>query len=63
MWLDFDPQSEDDETKCIWCLKEMTNFVPVKETGTHTQEKRSGRYYNRYITKGVSNAQFHRRFH
>ena len=31
MWLDFDPQSEDDAASVIKKLKEITDFVPVKE--------------------------------
>ena len=31
MWLDFDPQSEQDAHNAITKLKEMTDFVPVKE--------------------------------
>jgi len=31
MWLDFDPQSEQDAHNAITKLKEMTEFVPVKE--------------------------------
>ena len=31
MWLDFDPQSEDDAASVIKKLREITDFVPVKE--------------------------------
>ena len=31
MWLDFDPQSEQDAHNAITKLREMTEFVPVKE--------------------------------
>ena len=31
MWLDFDPQSEDDATSVIKKLREITDFVPVEE--------------------------------
>ena len=31
MWLDFDPQSEQDAHNAITKLKEMTDFVPVNE--------------------------------
>ena len=31
MWLDFDPQSEDDAASVIKKLKEITEFVPVEE--------------------------------
>ena len=31
MWLDFDPQSEDDAASVIKKLKEITDFVPVEE--------------------------------
>ena len=31
MWLDFDPQSEDDAASVIKKLKKITEFVPVEE--------------------------------
>ena len=31
MWLDFNPQEEQDAHNAITKLKEMTDFVPVKE--------------------------------
>ena len=31
MWLDFDPQSEDDAASVIKKLREITDFVPVEE--------------------------------
>ena len=31
MWLDFDPQSEQDAHNAITKLREITDFVPVKE--------------------------------
>ena len=31
MWLDFDPQSEQDAHNAITKLREMTEFVPAKE--------------------------------
>ena len=39
MWLDFDPQSEQDAHNAITKLKEMTEFVPVPEVA-HTHFKR-----------------------
>ena len=39
MWLDFDPQSEQDAHNAISKLKEMTEFVPAKEVA-HTHKKR-----------------------
>tara|TARA_R100000152_G_C6600015_1_gene57472 strand:+ start:99 stop:284 length:186 start_codon:yes stop_codon:yes gene_type:complete len=39
MWLDFDPQSEQDAHNAITKLKEMTEFVPVPEVA-HTHRKR-----------------------
>ena len=30
MWLDFDPQSEDDAASVIKKLREITDFVPVE---------------------------------
>ena len=39
MWLDFDPQSEQDAHNAITKLKEMTDFVPVKEVA-HIHKKR-----------------------
>ena len=39
MWLDFDPQSEQDAHNAITKLKEMTDFVPAKEVA-HTHKKR-----------------------
>ena len=39
MWLDFDPQSEQDAHNAITKLKEMTDFVPVPEV-SHTHKKR-----------------------
>ena len=38
MWLDFDPQSEQDAHNAITKLREMTDFVPVKEVA-HTHKK------------------------
>ena len=31
MWLDFDPQSEQDAHNAITKLREITDFVPVEE--------------------------------
>ena len=31
MWLDFNPQEEDDAASVIKKLREITDFVPVKE--------------------------------
>ena len=31
MWLDFNPQEEQDATNAISKLKEMTSFLPVEE--------------------------------
>ena len=39
MWLDFDPQSEQDAHNAITKLYEMTDFVPVKEVA-HIHKKR-----------------------
>ena len=39
MWLDFDPQSEQDAHNAISKLREMTEFVPVKEVA-HIHQKR-----------------------
>ena len=39
MWLDFDPQSEQDAHNAISKLKEITDFVPAKEVA-HTHVKR-----------------------
>ena len=39
MWLDFDPQSEQDAHNAITKLKELTEFVPVHEL-SHTHVKR-----------------------
>ena len=39
MWLDFDPQSEQDAHNAITKLKAMTDFVPVIEVA-HTHQKR-----------------------
>ena len=39
MWLDFDPQSEQDAHNAITKLREMTAFVPVKEVA-HIHKKR-----------------------
>ena len=39
MWLDFDPQSEQDAHNAITKLKEMTEFVPVPEVA-HIHKKR-----------------------
>ena len=39
MWLDFDPQSEQDAHNAITKLREMTDFVPVPEVA-HTHKKR-----------------------
>jgi len=39
MWLDFDPQSEQDAHNAITKLKKMTEFVPVPEV-SHQHVKR-----------------------
>ena len=39
MWLDFNPQEEQDAHNAITKLKEMTDFVPAKEVA-HTHVKR-----------------------
>ena len=39
MWLDFNPQEEQDAHNAISKLKEMTDFVPAKEVA-HTHVKR-----------------------
>ena len=39
MWLDFDPQSEQDAHNVISKLKEITDFVPVPEV-SHQHVKR-----------------------
>ena len=39
MWLDFNPQEEQDAHNAITKLKEMTDFVPVKEV-VHVHRKR-----------------------
>ena len=39
MWLDFNPQEEQDAHNAITKLREMTEFVPVKEVA-HTHHKR-----------------------
>ena len=39
MWLDFNPQEEQDAHNAISKLKEMTDFVPVKEVA-HIHKKR-----------------------
>ena len=39
MWLDFDPQEEQDAHKAITKLYEMTDFVPVPEVA-HIHKKR-----------------------
>ena len=39
MWLDFNPQEEQDAHNAITKLREMTDFVPVKEVA-HTHKKR-----------------------
>ena len=39
MWLDFNPQEEQDAHNAITKLKEMTDFVPVKEVA-HIHKKR-----------------------
>ena len=39
MWLDFNPQEEQDAHNAISKLKEMTEFVPAKEVA-HTHVKR-----------------------
>ena len=39
MWLDFDPQSEQDAHNAIAKLREMTDFVPVAEVA-HQHVKR-----------------------
>ena len=39
MWLDFDPQSEQDAHNAIAKLREMTDFVPVQEVA-HQHHKR-----------------------
>ena len=39
MWLDFNPQEEQDAHNAISKLKEMTEFVPVQEVA-HIHKKR-----------------------
>ena len=39
MWLEFDPQSEEDAHNAITKLKEMTEIVPDKEVA-HIHKKR-----------------------
>ena len=39
MWLDFNPQEEQDAHNAISKLKEMTEFVPVEEVA-HVHKKR-----------------------
>ena len=39
MWLDFNPQEEQDAHNAISKLKEMTDFVPAKEVA-HIHKKR-----------------------
>ena len=39
MWLDFNPQEEQDAHNAISKLKEMTEFVPAKEVA-HIHKKR-----------------------
>ncbi len=39
MWLDFNPQEEQDAHNAISKLKEMTDFVPAKEVA-HQHHKR-----------------------
>ena len=39
MWLDFDPQSEQDAHNAITKLRELTYFVPAKEVA-HQHHKR-----------------------
>ncbi len=39
MWLDFNPQEEQDAHNAITKLKEMTDFVPVNEVA-HVHRKR-----------------------
>ena len=39
MWLDFNPQEEQDAYNAITKLKEMTDFVPAKEVA-HIHKKR-----------------------
>ena len=39
MWLDFNPQEEQDAHNAITKLKEMTDFVPAKEVA-HIHQKR-----------------------
>ena len=39
MWLDFNPQEEQDAHNAIAKLREMTDFVPVKEVA-HQHVKR-----------------------
>ena len=39
MWLDFNPQEEQDAHNAISKLKEMTDFVPVQEVA-HVHRKR-----------------------
>ena len=39
MWLDFNPQEEQDAHNAISKLKEMTDFVPVQEVA-HVHKKR-----------------------
>ena len=39
MWLDFDPQSEQDAHNAIAKLREITDFVPVAEVA-HIHKKR-----------------------
>ena len=39
MWLDFNPHEEQDAHNAISKLKEMTDFVPVKEVA-HIHKKR-----------------------
>ena len=39
MWLDFNPQEEQDAHNAITKLKEMTEFVPVPEVA-HIHKKR-----------------------
>ena len=40
MWLDFNPQEEQDAHNAITKLKEMTDFVPAKEVA-HVHKKRA----------------------
>ena len=39
MWLDFDPQSEQDSHNAISKLKEMTDFVTAKEVSRVRQKR------------------------